>query len=87
MKIKKISLVNYRLYKGVNNINFIDKEGKNIYLVSGQNGFGKTTFLHSLLWCLYGRLMVDIDETIRKDISLRGGYNSFLLYNLNVVFS
>lgn len=84
MKIRNITLTNYRLYKGINNLSFSTENEKNIYLVSGQNGFGKTTFLHSLLWCLYGRLMVDIDDSIRRDIVIHGGYNSFLQYNLNI---
>lgn len=54
MIISKIALNNYRLYQGVNEIEFKIKNGKNIYLISGENGFGKTTFLHSLIWCLYG---------------------------------
>lgn len=86
MKIKNIELYNYRLYKGVNKINFPNGRDKNIYLVSGQNGFGKTTFLHSLVWCLYGRLMADIDETFRKEMSSNingGNYNTFLIGNLN----
>lgn len=84
MKIRNITLTNYRLYKGINRLSFSTENEKNIYLVSGQNGFGKTTFLHSLLWCLYGRLMVDIDDSIRRDIVIHGGYNSFLQYNLNI---
>lgn len=84
MRIQDITLTNFRLYKGVNKISFPkDKEGKNIYLISGENGFGKTTFLHSLLWCLYGRLMAEIDDTARKEISNSGGYPSFLVGNLN----
>lgn len=84
MRIQDITLTNFRLYKGVNKISFPeDKEGKNIYLISGENGFGKTTFLHSLLWCLYGRLMAEIDDTARKEISNCGGYPSFLISNLN----
>jgi len=84
MRIQDITLTNYRLYKGSNKILFkADEDGRNIYLVSGENGFGKTTFLHSLLWCLYGRLMADIDETLRKEIGNNGGYNNFLLRNLN----
>lgn len=84
MRIQDITLTNYRLYKGINRISFAkDEQGKNVYLVSGENGFGKTTFLHSLLWCLYGRLMADIDETIRKDIANNGGYSSFVAHNLN----
>lgn len=84
MRIQDITLTNFRLYRGVNKISFLpDDEGKNIYLISGENGFGKTTFLHSLLWCLYGRLMADIDDTARKEIMNSGGYNSFLIGNLN----
>ncbi len=86
MKIKNIELYNYRLYRGANIINFQNGSNKNIYLISGENGFGKTTFLHSLLWCLYGRLMTDIDDTFRKEMSssINGsGYNTFLNGNLN----
>lgn len=84
MRIQDITLTNYRLYKGKNKISFQpDAEGKNIYLISGENGFGKTTFMHSLLWCLYGRLMAEIDETLRKEIANYGGYSTFLLRNLN----
>lgn len=79
MRIKEITLTNYRLYRGVNKIFFQqDAEGKNIYLISGENGFGKTTFLQSLLWCLYGRLMVDVDDSLRKDIASNGGIIIFL---------
>lgn len=84
MKIKSIELYNYRLYKGINKISFHNEDNKNIYLISGENGFGKTTFLHSLLWCLYGRLVVDIDDTFRKEMTLGvNGYNAFLVGNLN----
>ena len=84
MRIQDITLTNYRLYRGINTISFpVVSEGKNMYLVSGENGFGKTTLLHSLLWCLYGRLMADIDETLRKEIANDGGYNTFLVRNLN----
>ncbi|MDR2927430.1 MAG: AAA family ATPase [Cytophagaceae bacterium] len=82
MKIKSIELHNYRLYKGINKVVFPNGNSKNLYLISGENGFGKTTFLHSLLWCLYGRLMADIDESFRKEIS-NGGYNSSVINNLN----
>ena len=82
MIINKITLFNYRLYEGTNSILFSPADHKNIYLISGENGFGKTTFLHSLLWCLYGRLISDIDSESRKDIDSLG-YNSFLKSNLN----
>jgi DNA sulfur modification protein DndD len=82
MKIKSIELNNYRLYKGINKVAFPNGNNKNLYLISGENGFGKTTFLHSLLWCLYGRLMADIDEAFRKEM-LNGGYSNTVINNLN----
>lgn len=85
MRIKSITLTNYRLYNGANSVFFNEKDGQNIYLISGENGFGKTTFLHSLLWCLYGRLMTDIDEVVKKEIANKGGYNAFLKSNLNII--
>lgn len=82
MIISKISLSNYRLYQGVNEIEFKVKKGKNIYLISGENGFGKTTFLHSLIWCLYGRLITEVEAEVRKDI-VKAGYKEFLKGNFN----
>jgi len=84
MKIKSIELKNYRLYKGKNKIVFSNENNKNLYLISGENGYGKTTFLQSLLWCLYGRLIVDIDETFRKEMS-NSGYNNTLINCLNQI--
>lgn len=82
MIISKIILNNYRLYQGVNEIEFKIKNGKNIYLISGENGFGKTTFLHSLIWCLYGRLITEVEAEVRKDI-VKTGYKEFLKGNFN----
>lgn len=84
MILKNIELNNYRLYKGVNKISFSNDNDKNLFLIFGENGFGKSTFLQSLLWCMYGRLMVEIDETYRKEIqNSGGGYNQMQINNLN----
>jgi DNA sulfur modification protein DndD len=82
MIIKSITLGNYRLYEGKNIIKFKQDDDKPIFLISGENGFGKTTFLHSLIWCLYGRLITEVEAEVRKDIA-NSGYNSFLRNNLN----
>lgn len=82
MIIKNITLGNYRLYEGKNIIKFTQDEEKPIFLISGENGFGKTTFLHSLIWCLYGRLITEVEAEVRKDIA-NSGYNTFLRKNLN----
>lgn len=80
MLIDKIILNNYRLYEGENSIHFHFDENKNIYLVCGENGFGKTTFLHSLLWCLYGRFVSDIPVSGQET----GNYTATQKGNLNL---
>ena len=60
MLIESITLNNYRLYEGENVIQFRFDESKNVHLICGENGFGKTTLLHSLLWCLFGRFVGDV---------------------------
>ena len=60
MLIESITLNNYRLYEGENVIQFRFDDSKNVHLICGENGFGKTTLLHSLLWCLFGRFVGDM---------------------------
>lgn len=82
MRIEYIKLYNYRLYKGLNQIVFPKDKKKNIYVIYGENGFGKTTLLQSLIWCLYGRMIIDVDDLSRADIGLKG-YENYLIDNLN----
>ena len=83
MYIKKIVLENYRIYHGQNELAFNKVQDKNVFIISGNNGFGKTTLLTSLVWCLYGKLMGDVDDKFRKEIYESGGYKKFATNNLN----
>lgn len=83
MFINKIALQDYRIYQGLQELNFSKNIKKNVFIISGNNGFGKTTLLNSLVWCLYGKLMVDVDDKFRKDIYEAGGYKKFAASNLN----
>lgn len=83
MLIKEITLNNFRIYKGRNTINLLPSEDKNIIVVSGKNGFGKTTFLMSLVWCLYGRQMENVDDLYKKVIEESGGYTKYIAKTLN----
>jgi len=55
MIIKKIILTNYRQYKGKQEIPLGFERDKNINIIVGVNGAGKTNLLNALNWCLYGR--------------------------------
>jgi DNA sulfur modification protein DndD len=83
MYIKEIELNNFRIYKGVNEITLSPEKGKNVIVVSGKNGFGKTTFLMSLVWCLYGKNMQNVDELYQKEIGDKGGYGKYIGTSLN----
>ncbi|AGO59993.1 AAA family ATPase [Ferroplasma acidarmanus] len=54
MYINNIIIKNFRLYKNVN-IDFNSANNKNIAIIIGDNGKGKTTFLNAIAWCLYGK--------------------------------
>ncbi len=83
MYINEIELCNFRIYKGVNRICLTPKNEKNIVIVSGQNGFGKTTFLMSLVWCLYGKNMGQVDSIYKKEIEEKGNYTRYMSDSLN----
>lgn len=79
MLIEQIVLSNFRVYYGTNEINLSVNPEKNVSIISGQNGFGKTSFLTALVWCLYGKYMPDVDERYRKEINESGGYKKHAL--------
>ncbi|MXN91705.1 DNA sulfur modification protein DndD [Flavobacterium sp. Sd200] len=83
MKINKIHFKNFRIYKGDNEIIFSPDGSKNISIVAGKNGFGKTTFLTSLIWVFYGKMMGEVEEKYKKDIKSAGGYEKFIKSLLN----
>jgi len=83
MTIKEIELYNFRIYKGENSIELTTNGKKNIFIVSGRNGFGKTTFLMSMVWCLYGKNMQEVDDLYKKEIVDQGGYSKYIANSLN----
>jgi len=87
MIIDEIKLSNFRSYQGEQSLSLSSNPEKHITIISGQNGFGKTSLLTALVWALYGKLMVDVDERYRKEINESGGYNkyAFRLMNRNAL--
>lgn len=83
MLIDKVTLNNYRVYEGENVIEFDYDHERNITIISGNNGFGKTSFLTSLIWCLYGKLMADVDEKYKREIYEAGGYKKYCEKTIN----
>lgn len=66
MRINKIKLHNFRQYYDTVEIDLKTDENKNIVLIGGKNGFGKTNLLIALVWCLYGDKIENIDDNFKK---------------------
>ena len=54
MKLKKVEIHNFKNFKGHQTIDLDVSKKKNVVLVHADNGFGKTAFLESILFCFYG---------------------------------
>ncbi|RVT51325.1 DNA sulfur modification protein DndD [Rubrivivax albus] len=78
MWISKIELTNFKSYRHAD-FNFPEPEGeKNIVLVGGINGYGKTSILEALYLCLYGKdAIVHLARAGLKTDEFKG-YPSFL---------
>ena len=55
MLLKKLTLTNFRPFKGEHVIEFSTDKDKNITLVMAENGAGKTTLAQAFQWALYSK--------------------------------
>jgi len=83
MKIKRITLNNFRQYFDSVTIDLNTNSKQNIVLIGGKNGYGKTNFLLAIVWCLYGDKIVQIDENFKKEIQKETNYSKFMKQSLN----
>lgn len=83
MYIEKITINNYRIYYGENTVTIAPVSNRNVSVISGDNGYGKTTFLTALVWCLYGNQMQEIDSFYKDRILAAGGYKKYLASSMN----
>lgn len=54
MIIKEVNLKNFRSYEDETNFIFSPSENKNVVLIGGENGAGKSTFFEAIKLCIYG---------------------------------
>src|SRR5690625_432570 len=64
MILEKISIHNFRQFKGFQKMSFSKKNESNITLILGDNTSGKSTLLQSFLWCLYGKIEFESKEQL-----------------------
>ena len=82
MKIKKISLFNIGPYVDLNTFDITVTRDKNIVLIGGKNGAGKTTFFKAIKTCLYGSKVWGFDAPGKEYFSIINGLvNTKSLYD------
>lgn len=73
MLLKKISYHNFRPFIGDQEINLsMPNKSKNVTVILGENTFGKSTFVLSFIWCLYGESRFSrADDILNKKVERR----------------
>jgi DNA sulfur modification protein DndD len=62
MLLKSLKVKDFRQFKGEQTIVFADDPQKNVTVIMGDNGTGKTTLAQAFTWCLYGE--TDFEDKI-----------------------
>lgn len=67
MQLESIKLQNFRQFRN-ESVDFAQGEnGKNVTIIIGENGTGKTTFAQAFFWCMYGETEFS-DKTILNKV-------------------
>ena len=77
MKIKRITLYNIGPYFEENTFDFTISKDKNVVLIGGKNGAGKTTFFKAIKTCLYGCRVWGFESPGREYYSIVNGLLNF----------
>lgn len=83
MKFSNIKIDNFRQYYNTVDIDLKTGADQNIIVIGGRNGYGKTNFLLSIVWCLYGEKISQIDDNFKKEIQKEKNYSSFMQQSIN----
>lgn len=92
MILEKLTLENFRQFRGKQEIFFSNIKERNVTLVHAENGFGKTALLNALLWGFYGHdgLTEDLpkkESIIHEGIAARPGNPASIAARVTISFS
>ncbi|MFD4906563.1 AAA family ATPase [Kitasatospora purpeofusca] len=65
MKLLKLTIENFRVFHGTQQLNLEVSQDKPALLIFGMNGAGKTTLLNAFTWALYGSFSDDVEHQER----------------------
>lgn len=83
MKFSNVRINNFRQYYNTVEFDLSTDQKKNIVIIGGKNGYGKTNLLLSIVWCLYGDKISSVDSNFKKEIQKEKNYSSFMQQSIN----
>ena len=92
MKLERISIDNFRQYYGKHRVDFAKDEQKNVTVIHGINGAGKTSFFLSINWCLYGKsvdnvkVIDNVGELMSKEAVSRAAIGETVRTSVDLAF-
>ncbi|MBI1293682.1 AAA family ATPase [bacterium] len=86
MRIERVSLTNFRQYFGDHRITFSQDDYRNVTVVHGVNGAGKTSLFLAMNWCLYGEGVESIGQVISKEAASRAKVGDTVEAKVSVTF-
>jgi len=69
MILHKLTMKNFRQFRGIQSIEFASRmgdSGKNVTVIFGENGRGKTGIFRAIMFCLYGDHRLSQDEEVEE---------------------
>ena len=65
MILQRMVIENFRQFHGVQTLEFATGAERNVTLIHGFNGAGKTALLNAFVWCLYAQTTSDFESPER----------------------
>ncbi|MCK8817155.1 AAA family ATPase [Natroniella sulfidigena] len=87
MIINSMKLLNFKQYYGEQEVKFSGLGEKNVTIINGKNGAGKTNFFKAINWCLYGENVIDIEgQIVNKNALKEADINSNVEVKVSINF-
>lgn len=71
MLLESITVSNFLPFKGVHTVDFSTDKEKNVTVVMGDNGSGKTSLAQAFEWCLYGKTAYKDGHVLNAEVEER----------------
>lgn len=69
MLLKSLEIENFRQFRGKQTVNFSTDKDKNVTIIMGENGSGKTTIAQAFMWCLYAEVSFEDKVLLCRAVS------------------